>query len=406
MAGHICPECGTDSRPGTGPGCACAPRYATDRERAAEQQRITEAHHAGRSAEMAAAEDFDPLRIRPYVTLGGDTAAAPAPAAPDGAHTPDSAHAPDGSAYPPGTPHTPGTSHDPDSAHRPDGAHDPDSAHGPDGAHDPDSAHGPGTPHGYGPGGPEGDAATTMPLFLGPAPDAKDPAGDAPTGILLAGQDPVSPRRRKPFAALVAGAAVVTVVGTAAFIGGLFNGDDKGEVDLDQALPSTVASLPDESAEPEPSTTSSASAPPSRSPSPSASSSASASAPASPSATASASRSATASATAPGAGAPSSPAAPTESNGPTEGVAPPPEPPGDSSTLRRGDRGPEVAELQNRLREVWVYNGPVDSDYSDRTEQAVRELQSWWNITDDPGGVYGPSTRRALEARTTGQGRR
>ncbi|MFE7622055.1 peptidoglycan-binding protein [Streptomyces sp. NPDC057509] len=407
MAGHICPECGTDSRPGTGPGCACAPRYATDRERAAEQRRITEAHHAGRSAEMAAAEDFDPLRIRPYVTLGGDTAA-PAPAAPDGAHTPD------GSAYPPGTPHTPGTSHAPDSSAYPPGTpHAPGTSHASDGAHAPDSAHGPGTPHGYGPGGPEGDAATTMPLFLGPAPDAKDPAGgakdpagDAPTGILLTGQDPVSPRRRKPFAALVAGAAVVTVVGTAAFIGGLFNGDDKGEVDLDQALPSTVASLPDESAEPEPSTTSSASAPPSRSPSPSASSPASASAPASPSATASASRSATASATAPGAGAPSSPAATTESGGPTEGVAPPPEPPGDSSTLRRGDRGPEVAELQNRLREVWVYNGPVDSDYSDRTEQAVRELQSWWNISDDPGGVYGPSTRRALEARTTGQGRR
>lgn len=348
MAGHVCPECGTDSRPGTGPGCACAsraPRYATDRERAAEQQRIAEAHHAGRSAEMAAAEDFDPLRIRPYVTLGGDTAA-PTPPAPDG-------------------------------------------------------------PHGYGPG-PEGDAATTMPLFLhpaGPAPDARDPAGGAPAGLLLTGRDPVSPRRRKPFAALVAGAAVVTVVGTAAFIGGLFNGDDKGEIDLDQALPSTVASLPDESVEPAPSTTSSASAPPSRSSSPTATASASAPASAPPSATASASRSATASATASGAGAPSPPAA-TESSRPPEGVAPPADSTGDSSTLRRGDRGPEVAELQNRLREVWVYNGPVDSDYADRTEQAVRDLQIWWNIEGDPEGVYGPKTRQRLEAMTTGRGRR
>ncbi|THA63864.1 peptidoglycan-binding protein [Streptomyces sp. A0958] len=357
MAGHICPECGTDSRSGTGPGCACAnraPRYATDRERAAEQQRITEAHHAGRSAEMAAAEDFDPLRIRPYVTLGDDTAAAPTPPAPDGPHG----------------------------------------------------------PQGYEPGpgpGPEGDAATTMPLLLnpaGPVPDAKDPADASPTALLLTGRDPVSPRRRKPFAALVAGAAVVTVVGTAAFIGGLFNGDDKGEVDLDQALPSTVTSLPEESPEPSPSTTSSASATPSRSFSPSASASASASVSASPSATASTPPSATASASASGAGAPSSPVATAESSGPPQGVAPPPESPGDSSTLRRGDHGPEVAELQNRLREVWVYNAAVDSDYSDRVEQAVRDLQTWWNITGDPEGVYGPSTRRRLEAVTTGRGRR
>ncbi|MGW6538724.1 hypothetical protein ACWGDD_23245, partial [Streptomyces sp. NPDC055011] len=40
MTGQACPECG-----GQRPGCACA------------------------RAELAAAEDFDPLRIRPYVTL-------------------------------------------------------------------------------------------------------------------------------------------------------------------------------------------------------------------------------------------------------------------------------------------------------------------------------------------------
>ncbi|MFC8014076.1 peptidoglycan-binding protein, partial [Streptomyces cinereoruber] len=40
MTGHVCPECGVHR-----PGCACA------------------------RAELAAAEDFDPLRIRPYVTL-------------------------------------------------------------------------------------------------------------------------------------------------------------------------------------------------------------------------------------------------------------------------------------------------------------------------------------------------
>jgi len=345
MAGQICPECGTESRPGAGPGCACASRntgtrgYATDPERAAEQQRIADEHHAGRSAEMAAAEDFDPLRIRPYVTLGGDAATAAPTASP------------------------------------------------------------PGAPQVY---GPEGDAATTMPLFLDPAGPAPDSDTPADTALLLTGPGPVAPRRRRPFAAVVAGAAVVTVVGTAAFVGGLFNGDGNGEADLDQALPSTVASLPDES-EPSPSTTSSASASPSRSASPSATASASASTSAS--ASASPSRSATASASASGAGASSSPSATAESSGPAEGLAPPAATPDDAGTLRPGDSGPEVAELQNRLREVWVYNGPVDADYGNRTEQAVSDLQTWWNIEGDPDGVYGPKTRSRLEAVTTGHGR-
>lgn len=81
MAGHICPQCGTDSRPdgGTGarPACACG-------QPTAEQYRTAERHRAEWSAadkaEMAAAEDFDPLRIRPYVTLGNDTVPAAADA--------------------------------------------------------------------------------------------------------------------------------------------------------------------------------------------------------------------------------------------------------------------------------------------------------------------------------------
>ncbi|MYW08352.1 peptidoglycan-binding protein [Streptomyces sp. SID2563] len=352
MAGQICPECGTESRPGAAPGCACAgrstgtPGYVTDPERAAEQQRIADEHHAGRSAEMAAAEDFDPLRIRPYVTLGDGTATA--------ATTPP-----------------------------------------------------PGAPQVY---GPEGDAATTMPLFLNPAAGAPPRAGEPGTGehdtaLLLTGPDPVAPRRRKPFAAVIAGAAVVAVVGTAAFVGGLFNGDGGGEADLDQALPSTVTSLPEESGGPAPSASPSASAPPSRSASPTSSASASASSSASASPSASPTSSATASSSASGAGAPASPSATASSSAPVEGVAPPPSSTDDAGTLRRGDRGTEVAELQNRLREVWVYNGPVDSDYGDRTEQAVSDLQTWWSIDGDPDGVYGPNTRSRLEAVTTGRGR-
>jgi peptidoglycan hydrolase-like protein with peptidoglycan-binding domain len=75
-------------------------------------------------------------------------------------------------------------------------------------------------------------------------------------------------------------------------------------------------------------------------------------------------------------------------------------------TLRRGDEGSEVVELQRRLQEIWVYRGPDDGDYSSRVEQAVAEFQRWVSVQGDPSGVYGPETRRALEERTSGSGRR
>ncbi|MEV0782474.1 peptidoglycan-binding domain-containing protein [Streptomyces sp. NPDC050423] len=378
MAGHICPECGTDGRPGAGPGCGCAERAArhgagrrepaghqhvTEDQRAAEQHRVVEEHHAGRSAEFAAAEDFDPLRIRPYVTLGGEETVA--------------------------------------------GRDEPEGYAGDE-------------PEGYvtdsrAGDGHTGDAATTMPLFLAPAgpaplPDAAGPdAPDARYGhphapLLTAGPDPVQPRRRGPFAALAVGAAVVAVVGTAAFIGGLFNGDGDGDTTLDPVLPSTVTSLPEESAAPSASTTASASVSPSRpaTASPSASATATASATASPSASASASRSATAGPS--GTAAASSPAATEDTRGPEQPVAPP-APPQDGSTLRRGDHGPEVAELQRRLQEIGLFMSPDDADYTDRVEDAVYRYQRYMYIQGDDAGVYGPHTRRALEAVTTGRGR-
>ncbi|MET8947814.1 peptidoglycan-binding protein [Streptomyces sp. NPDC004542] len=54
--GHPCPECGAPRGPDA-PSCDCA-------------QRAAEALLDTRTAEAAAAEDFDPLRIRPYVDLG------------------------------------------------------------------------------------------------------------------------------------------------------------------------------------------------------------------------------------------------------------------------------------------------------------------------------------------------
>ncbi|WP_089101414.1 peptidoglycan-binding protein [Streptomyces hyaluromycini] len=57
--GHQCPECGTPKGPDGSPFCDC-------------NRRTSDALRDARTAEQAAAEDFDPLRIRPYVDIAGD----------------------------------------------------------------------------------------------------------------------------------------------------------------------------------------------------------------------------------------------------------------------------------------------------------------------------------------------
>ncbi|MFF1308303.1 peptidoglycan-binding domain-containing protein [Streptomyces sp. NPDC058307] len=59
--GHLCPECGAPRGPDNTPSCGCT-------------QRASDALRDARTAEAAAAEDFDPLRIRPYVELDDETA--------------------------------------------------------------------------------------------------------------------------------------------------------------------------------------------------------------------------------------------------------------------------------------------------------------------------------------------
>lgn len=60
----VCPECGTPRTSDGTPDCSCA-------------RRASDARRDARAAERAAAEDFDPVRIRPFVELDDD-------AAPDG----------------------------------------------------------------------------------------------------------------------------------------------------------------------------------------------------------------------------------------------------------------------------------------------------------------------------------
>ncbi|MFE9837559.1 peptidoglycan-binding protein [Streptomyces sp. NPDC005551] len=77
--------------------------------------------------------------------------------------------------------------------------------------------------------------------------------------------------------------------------------------------------------------------------------------------------------------------------------------PDGAGTLREGDSGPEVAELQERLLRIPdVYeDGPTDGSYDAALRAAVARFQQWYGIRGDETGVYGDDTRHELEARTT-----
>ncbi|MEW2260186.1 peptidoglycan-binding domain-containing protein [Streptomyces sp. NPDC047869] len=71
-------------------------------------------------------------------------------------------------------------------------------------------------------------------------------------------------------------------------------------------------------------------------------------------------------------------------------------------TLRQGDTGPEVTELQRRLLGVPdVYrDGSTSGTYDAVLTEAVARFQLWYGIRGDETGVYGDDTRRTLESRT------
>ncbi|HWM36266.1 MAG TPA: peptidoglycan-binding protein [Streptomyces sp.] len=91
----------------------------------------------------------------------------------------------------------------------------------------------------------------------------------------------------------------------------------------------------------------------------------------------------------------------------------PPRPPSDDSedsetpsgpTLRAGDTGEEVAELQRRLKQAGALEqgAPEDGVYSEDVQRAVARYQGRNHVRGDDFGEYGPSTRRALESQTAG----
>ncbi|OII62794.1 peptidoglycan-binding protein, partial [Streptomyces sp. CC77] len=197
-------------------------------------------------------------------------------------------------------------------------------------------------------------------------------------------------------------AAVLAVIGTAAFVSGAFDADDS-TADRVAPVPSlSVDQWPvDGSPSPSPET-SSEGGDPDGSASPSPATSASASRAASGPAAASASVR-----TAPPVAAPAAPRDPVPARpdpGRETPAAPGKQTPtAGGSTLNLGDRGREVSELKHRLREAGAYGGPMHDRYDRDVERAVAAYQQREGVTGDPGGVYGPATRAALEGETAGR---
>ncbi|MFI1441900.1 peptidoglycan-binding protein [Streptomyces fructofermentans] len=87
---------------------------------------------------------------------------------------------------------------------------------------------------------------------------------------------------------------------------------------------------------------------------------------------------------------------------PTAAAPERPADPDGPGTLREGDSGPAVSDLQERLLRIPnVYEGGTPSGVYDATlTAAVARFQLWYGIRGDETGVYGNDTRSDLEART------
>ncbi|MCX5197048.1 peptidoglycan-binding protein [Streptomyces sp. NBC_00249] len=56
-----------------------------------------------------------------------------------------------------------------------------------------------------------------------------------------------------------------------------------------------------------------------------------------------------------------------------------------------------MLKLQRLLSEQGLYRGRFDSKFGRSVESAVEDFQMESGVYEDPWGVYGPATRRALE---------
>ncbi|MEU6504913.1 peptidoglycan-binding domain-containing protein [Streptomyces sp. NPDC046942] len=300
--GHTCPECGAPRGPDLSPSCDCT-------ERAAEALRET------RTAEAAAAEDFDPLRIRPYVKAEAVETTLPLRPLP-GSSTADLR------------------------MQHPEGAR--------------------GTARG-----------TARPATTTPHPD----------------DDPSRPKPRSVRVLLSVAGASVAVVAAAGFASGLFSYDTPSSRDrAAQEVRESVPEVTPSSASPSPTPPDSPAASRSRVRPPT-------SAPPPPSASPTPSPSPS-----PTTRPPTPPSSPTPSLTTTPAAHPTP---AAAPVLRLGDKGPEVTELQQRLRQLNLYADEINGIFTRPVQDAVRNYQLARGIVSDTYGEYGPATRKSLEAETS-----
>ncbi|GHH33875.1 peptidoglycan-binding domain-containing protein [Streptomyces candidus] len=395
--GHSCPACGTEraapdgDRPGPGgPVCECARRAA-------------DAHHAGRTADLADAEDFNPLRIRPYVNLAHpEEEPPPRDAAGPGAPPGDAGR---------GAPHGRAAPHD--SAARAPAAEASEAAHTmplhavPAGTGPYSPGHEAGTNPAGEPSAPLDEAGTGAgrgPYAPGPGPYAPQTSGAsdgsgtytraAGPGTDTSGGGSGTRSRRGTRTVLLIAAAAVVVTAGAAFAAGVFDSGPDGTRALPAASSSSAATpVAEAAAVPSPTGTVSPSATATVAPTRSAL----------PTPTrASRTATPTPTPTVPLSAPPTKPPSRAPST-PPPAASPPAKPPEDAAapaSLARGARGPEVRELQDRLSQLWLYFGPVNGRYDSDVEDAVADFQRYQNVDGDREGVYGPATRNALEART------
>ncbi|WP_018087985.1 peptidoglycan-binding domain-containing protein [Streptomyces sp. FxanaC1] len=348
MTAQTCPHCRAPVRGGGRPSCLCA---------------------------AVGADDFDPLRIRPYVSLpDGDAGGGEA----------DDDGGDHGGASGTGTGTGRGDLLDlpgVDAAvHRADG---PSTATGPPLANGPSDATA--SPLAPAPSatGPAEPLAPRMRRRPSPASrtfhasEEERPTEEPP------GRSPASLRRKRllPAVLLTAGAAVAAtavLIGTDAFSDGTrtrATAPGRGTASPSAALPTSDASAPAPSGPASPT--------PARSASPDATA---------PEATMRPYRT-----PAP------RPPAPTRASGSVSDAPAthaPSAPPTGPLVLREGAGGPEVRELQGRLRQVAVYPGPDDGRYDADVRDAVSRYQRAYGVAGDPDGVYGAVTRASLESRT------
>lgn len=223
---------------------------------------------------------------------------------------------------------------------------------------------------------PDPRAAVLQPASRVPVPGAGGPTvGPGRAG--RRSEERTDRAFRRPAPLLLAATVVLAMGGTAVT---LWTPASSGDVMVPDARPSAPASAVPPGSSPTSSARSSGpSTSASRSPSPSASR------PASPSASPDPSHAAS----------PSASPSPTPSASRSPGPKPPP--PTQAPTLRYGDSGPEVKRLQKLLAAQGLYKGKVNGRFDARVKQAVAEFQVDRDVDDDGRGTYGPATRRALE---------